>query len=56
VIAIHGVKVAGLAPYRLTPSTDGGLIFGYSNLPEATIRVGVDLLADAIDGLYRRTR
>lgn len=52
--AIHGVKVAGLAPYRLTPSAEGGLIFGYSNLPEATIRVGVELLAEAIDELCLR--
>ncbi len=54
--AIHGVKVAGLAPYRLSPSSEGGLIFGYSNLSEARIRVGVDLLAQAIDGLCRRAR
>jgi GntR family transcriptional regulator/MocR family aminotransferase len=50
----HGVKVAGLSPYRLAPSTEGGLIFGYSNLTEATIRLGVELLAEAIDALSGR--
>jgi GntR family transcriptional regulator / MocR family aminotransferase len=48
--AVHGVAVAvaGLAPYRLAPSPEGGLIFGYSTIAESAIRRGVDLLADAI--------
>jgi GntR family transcriptional regulator/MocR family aminotransferase len=46
-----GVAVAGLDPYRLAPSTEGGLIFGYSTISESAIRRGVDLLADAIDDL-----
>jgi GntR family transcriptional regulator/MocR family aminotransferase len=46
--ASHGVSISGLAPYRLTPSDRGGLIFGYSNLEEATIRRGVGLLRDAL--------
>lgn len=46
-----GVAVAGLEPYRLAPSTDGGLIFGCSTISESAIRRGVDLLADAIDVL-----
>jgi GntR family transcriptional regulator/MocR family aminotransferase len=50
----HGVRVAGLSPYRVAPSTEGGLIFGYSNLAEPAIRLGVDLLAEAIDALSGR--
>ena len=46
--AEDGVTVAGLAPYRLTPSAQGGLIFGYSDLTETTIRRGVERLADAV--------
>jgi GntR family transcriptional regulator/MocR family aminotransferase len=47
----HGVGVAGLAPYRINPSRDGGLIFGYSNLAEPAIRRGVKLLAQAVASL-----
>jgi GntR family transcriptional regulator/MocR family aminotransferase len=47
--ASHGVSIAGLTPYRLTPSDQGGLIFGYSNLEEQTIRRGVGLLKDALE-------
>jgi GntR family transcriptional regulator / MocR family aminotransferase len=46
--AAHGVAIAGLAPYRVTPSGDGGLIFGYSTLTESAILRGIDLLAGAI--------
>ena len=46
--AACGVTVAGLAPYRLAPSAQGGLIFGYSDLTETTIRRGVERLADAV--------
>jgi GntR family transcriptional regulator / MocR family aminotransferase len=45
--AAHGVAVAGVSPYRLTPG-DGGLIFGYSTITERAIDQGVGLLADAI--------
>jgi GntR family transcriptional regulator/MocR family aminotransferase len=46
--AAHGVAVAGLEPYRVAPSADGGLIFGYSTIAESAIRRGIGLLADAI--------
>jgi GntR family transcriptional regulator / MocR family aminotransferase len=49
--AAHGVAVAGLEPYRVAPSADGGLIFGYSTIAETAIRGGIGLLADAIAGL-----
>jgi DNA-binding transcriptional MocR family regulator len=48
VAAAQGVAVAGLQPYRLAPSAEGGLIFGYSTIAESAIRRGVDLIADAI--------
>jgi GntR family transcriptional regulator / MocR family aminotransferase len=46
--AAHGVAISGLAPYRLAPSPDGGLIFGYSDLEESAIRRGVELLRGAL--------
>jgi GntR family transcriptional regulator/MocR family aminotransferase len=46
--AAYGVTVAGLAPYRLAPSAQGGLMFGYSDLTETSIRRGVERLADAV--------
>jgi GntR family transcriptional regulator / MocR family aminotransferase len=46
--ADHGVAIAGLSPYRLTPSSQGGLIFGYSDLSSTAIRRGVGLLAEAL--------
>jgi GntR family transcriptional regulator/MocR family aminotransferase len=49
--AEHRVAIAGLTPYRLTPSEKGGLIFGYSDLEESTIRRSVELLGDALDDL-----
>ncbi len=51
--AAHGVTVAGLSPYRLTPSADGGLIFGYATLDEPAIRRGAERLAAAIRSLPR---
>jgi GntR family transcriptional regulator/MocR family aminotransferase len=47
----HGVALAGLDPYRLAPSSEGGLIFGYSTISESAIRRGVDLLAEALTEL-----
>jgi GntR family transcriptional regulator/MocR family aminotransferase len=49
--AARGVAVAGLEPYRVAPSADGGLIFGYSTIAESAIRRGIDLLAEAIDDI-----
>ncbi|NBE93257.1 PLP-dependent aminotransferase family protein [Nonomuraea sp. KC401] len=46
--ARHGVRVHGLAPYRLAGSGPGGLIFGYAVLGERAIAEGVALLATAI--------
>jgi GntR family transcriptional regulator / MocR family aminotransferase len=46
--AREGVAVAGVSPYRLTPSAAGGLVFGYSNLSERTIGDGITRLATAI--------
>ena len=46
--ARDGVAVAGVSPYRLTPSAAGGLVFGYSNLSERTIGDGITRLAKAI--------
>jgi GntR family transcriptional regulator/MocR family aminotransferase len=43
-----GVAVAGVSPYRLTPSSAGRLVFGYSNLSERTIGDGITRLAAAI--------
>jgi GntR family transcriptional regulator / MocR family aminotransferase len=51
VAAEHRVAIAGLAPYRVAPAARGGLIFGYSDLEESTIRRGVELLGDALDDL-----
>ena len=45
-----GVKLAGVAPYRLSPGR-AGLIFGYSNLTERAIADGTRRLARAIAGL-----
>ena len=46
--ADRGVAVAGVSPYRLSPSEREGLIFGYSDLAPAAIRRGLALLGDAI--------
>ncbi len=45
----RGLAIAGLAPYRLLPAPEGGLIFGYSDLSTTAIRRGVRLLEQAID-------
>ncbi len=42
------VAVAPVSPYRLSPSSRGGLIFGYSNLDERAIAEGVRRLARAV--------
>jgi GntR family transcriptional regulator/MocR family aminotransferase len=49
--AREGVAVAGVTPYRLSPSPRGGLIFGYSNLNERAIADGITRLAQAVSGL-----
>jgi GntR family transcriptional regulator/MocR family aminotransferase len=46
--ARQGVAVAGVAPYRLSPASRGGLIFGYSDLNERAIENGIVRLARAI--------
>jgi GntR family transcriptional regulator/MocR family aminotransferase len=52
--AREGVAVAGVSPYRLSPSRCGGLIFGYSNLSERAIAEGVRRLARAVSNLRER--
>jgi GntR family transcriptional regulator / MocR family aminotransferase len=49
--AREGVAVAGVSPYRLSPTRRGGLIFGYSNLNERVIADGVARLARAASHL-----
>ena len=49
--AREGVAVAGVSPYRLSPTPRGGLIFGYSNLNERAIGDGITRLARAVSGL-----
>ena len=44
----EGVAVAGVAPYALSPTARGGLIFGYSNLSGPVIRDGITRLARAV--------
>jgi GntR family transcriptional regulator / MocR family aminotransferase len=44
----RGLAIAGVAPYRLRDSAQGGLVFGYSNLSLTQIRRGVRLLEQAI--------
>jgi GntR family transcriptional regulator/MocR family aminotransferase len=46
--ARRGVGVYGVRPFRLSPGGRGGVIFGYSNLPERALAEGVSLLADAV--------
>ncbi|MEU5880094.1 PLP-dependent aminotransferase family protein [Spirillospora sp. NPDC047279] len=53
--ARHGIRVAGLAPYRLNERRSKehsrqGLILGYSDLPEPRIAEGVRALAKALAG------
>ena len=47
----HGLRVNGVAPYRVSHPGDPGLIFGFATLSEATIDEGIELLAQAIAGL-----
>ena len=49
--AREGVAVAGVSPYRLSPTPRGGLIFGYSNLNEQAITDGIVRLARAVSSL-----
>jgi GntR family transcriptional regulator / MocR family aminotransferase len=53
--AREGVAVAGLSPYRLSPTSRGGLIFGYSNLSERAIADGIMRLARAVSRLREGT-
>jgi GntR family transcriptional regulator/MocR family aminotransferase len=57
--ARHGVRLYGVAPYRVRPDSPGapgasagpGLIFGYGDLPEPAITEGITTLATVIAGL-----
>ena len=51
----EGVAVAGVTPYRLSPTPRGGLIFGYSDLNEGEITEGVMRLARAVSSLREPT-
>lgn len=51
--ARHGVRVNGVAPYRLSPAGRDGLIFGYSALNERAVADGVSRLAAAFGELRR---
>ena len=53
--AREGVAVAGVSPYRLSPSPRGGLILGYSNLSERLLAEGVSRLARAVSSIRERT-
>jgi GntR family transcriptional regulator/MocR family aminotransferase len=46
--ARRGVGIDALAPHRIRPSARGGVIFGYARSDEATLRRGVQLVADAV--------
>jgi GntR family transcriptional regulator / MocR family aminotransferase len=46
--AARGVRVPGVAAYRLSHPGPGGLIFGYSSLGERAIADGIALLATAV--------
>jgi GntR family transcriptional regulator/MocR family aminotransferase len=46
-----GVSVDGVAPYRITSTGPGGLIFGFAAADERAIAEGVELIAGVIDGL-----
>jgi GntR family transcriptional regulator/MocR family aminotransferase len=49
--ARRGLGVYGLAPYRLSSTGDGGLIFGYATLSERDIIEGINILADVINDM-----
>jgi GntR family transcriptional regulator/MocR family aminotransferase len=44
----RGLAIAGVAPYRLAPVPQGGLIFGYSDLSTSAIQRGARLLEQAV--------
>jgi GntR family transcriptional regulator/MocR family aminotransferase len=46
--ARRGLRLHGVAKYRLRTSGPGGLIFGYATLSERAIAEGVAILADAV--------
>ena len=48
--AARGVAVAGISPYRLRTGAEA-IIFGYSDVSESAIRLGVERLAEAIAGI-----
>lgn len=49
--ADHGVRVAGVGPYRLAGPGRQGLILGYGDLTEGRIAEGVEALAAAVRSL-----
>jgi GntR family transcriptional regulator/MocR family aminotransferase len=46
--AQHGVAIAGVAQFRLSPAPRAGLIFGYSDLNEPAIHEGIRRIATAL--------
>jgi GntR family transcriptional regulator/MocR family aminotransferase len=49
--ARRGLRVYGIAPYRMDATGEPGLLFGYAGLDDQAIVDGVDILADVIAGL-----
>ena len=54
--ASRGLRICGLAPYRLSGDGPGGLIFGYATLSDRAIVEGVDLLAAALADVRAHAR
>ena len=52
----RGLRVQGVAQYRLSADGPGGLIFGYATLSESAIAEGVALLAEAVGDVRTRGR
>ncbi|MFI5696790.1 PLP-dependent aminotransferase family protein [Kribbella sp. NPDC051586] len=50
----RGVGVYGLAPYWVSGSGPGGLVFGYGSLNQKEVVEGIELLADAIATIRSR--
>ncbi|MEO7295384.1 MAG: PLP-dependent aminotransferase family protein, partial [Candidatus Limnocylindria bacterium] len=48
-----GLQLYGMGPHRMRPGTPGGLIFGYANLTESEIDIGVRQLAQVIESVRR---
>ena len=46
-----GLQLYGLEPHRIRRGAEGGLIFGYSNLSEPEIDMGVRLLASVVESV-----